>query len=1147
MVPKAGAGRTVAPTMVKRLHEAWLNARCYLIGARIAWPATTSVVVGALLFLYTAPAQDILLELRGDPKSDAVFWGKFYLVVILAWALPVYISARWLLSHFEESSKESPHIERLPAHVTRSVPALLAAACFFAVLLGQLLALRNAPTVDTEIREQVVRNLEKDYANCKASKDDQCSRRIKQFKTVRLADEFSEALGGEVNIPFVLYGMAAIGLLWLVLLSVLRVMCSPSTVRRSSATGAVLALAALAVFHAKTYPLTLSTLDTYAGKIDPTLVRLAPLAILPLVVFLAWRGWTVALWCLAAVAALPGAALFGWALYGIVLVERVSPLSLVHLHLLPAATVVAAALTWWGLRARTNSKVSWFGQGLVRLFYGSGQAAPDLVNRAIVNPLFHALLAMTVAVIVVLVVLHPLTVTEYLNRGLLLPIIFGLPVATFTYLSYWSASLRAPLVALAILLIAATGVLTDWFWGDYHSVRMVEKVATRPTLRATAEQWARANECDLPTLPGASRRCPSPIILAAAGGASRAAFQVAGVVGHLMDGEKFLPIRGHRGLVYSPALSKDGKLLVTASSDGTARVWTADTGVALFALRGHTASVRSAAFSPDSRRIVTASFDRTARVWDAADGKELLVLSAHAGPVFSAAFSNDGSLIVTASEDKTVRVWDAATGAERAVLNSHKAGVRGAVFDGTGKKVVSGSWDKTIRLWELSEASGKAEVATSRVLNEGLEITPIYSIAIDPAGTRVMAAGGDGSARIYDIADGKLIATLVGHAGLVHQAIFSNDGKRAVTSAWDHTARLWELSAIATAEGSPKLIKSIVLKGHTNDVNGAAFSPWDDRIITASDDGTARLWDARTGLRKAWSDTEKLRPFHTQLFAISAVSGGALGAAAYYAALSDSQVKTPAAADGGRTVGSSGILPPCNTAAIQDPEWFASEIGGARAEPLDPRESWKDCLQLLVAGDFLSPVFVGLVSRDWLPVPFSWRGDRAQRLEEAWEARYARLTSTGAGSVSASQLVGTSTMAKSLAEIRKETLDRDPKAWLPMLLFNGTSVEDGRRIITSDVDTLTRGRSPTDLGIVKSRIFRDAHDFHDLFSVHSSGGHNGIVISVAFSPDGTRVVTASFDKTARIWDVAPAPRWVSWRVTKSKFTVQGSVLMANAL
>ena len=89
-----------------------------------------------------------------------------------------------------------------------------------------------------------------------------------------------------------------------------------------------------------------------------------------------------------------------------------------------------------------------------------------------------------------------------------------------------------------------------------------------------------------------------------------------------------------------------------------------------------------------------------------------------------------------------------------------------------------------------------------------------------------------------------------------------------------------------------------------------------------------------------------------------------------------------------------------------------------------------------------------------------------------------------------------------------------------MLLFNGTSVEDGRRIITSDVDTLTRGRSPTDLGIVKSRIFRDAHDFHDLFSVHSSGGHNGIVISVAFSPDGTRVVTASFDKTARIWDVA---------------------------
>ena len=71
-----------------------------------------------------------------------------------------------------------------------------------------------------------------------------------------------------------------------------------------------------------------------------------------------------------------------------------------------------------------------------------------------------------------------------------------------------------------------------------------------------------------------------------------------------------------------------------------------------------------ARFSPDGKKIVTASRDATARLFDAADGHELAVLKGHTKAVSFAAFSPDGKTVVTTSKDKTARLWDAATGRE---------------------------------------------------------------------------------------------------------------------------------------------------------------------------------------------------------------------------------------------------------------------------------------------------------------------------------------------------------------------------------------------------------------------------------------------------------------------------------------------------
>ena len=82
--------------------------------------------------------------------------------------------------------------------------------------------------------------------------------------------------------------------------------------------------------------------------------------------------------------------------------------------------------------------------------------------------------------------------------------------------------------------------------------------------------------------------------------------------------------------------------------------------------------VYRAQFSADGKAVVTASADKTARLWDVATGKELHVLRGHEDGVYRAEFSADGKTVATASADKTARLWDVASGKELHLLRGHE-------------------------------------------------------------------------------------------------------------------------------------------------------------------------------------------------------------------------------------------------------------------------------------------------------------------------------------------------------------------------------------------------------------------------------------------------------------------------------------------
>jgi hypothetical protein len=109
-------------------------------------------------------------------------------------------------------------------------------------------------------------------------------------------------------------------------------------------------------------------------------------------------------------------------------------------------------------------------------------------------------------------------------------------------------------------------------------------------------------------------------------------------------------LKGHTDAVNSASFSSDGTRVVTASDDGTARLWDGQTGDNIRTLEGHTFTVLSASFSPDGRRIVTASADGTARLWDGQTGDYIKTLESHMDYVLSASFSPDGTRIVTAGD-----------------------------------------------------------------------------------------------------------------------------------------------------------------------------------------------------------------------------------------------------------------------------------------------------------------------------------------------------------------------------------------------------------------------------------------------------------------------------------------------------------------
>ena len=334
----------------------------------------------------------------------------------------------------------------------------------------------------------------------------------------------------------------------------------------------------------------------------------------------------------------------------------------------------------------------------------------------------------------------------------------------------------------------------------------------------------------------------------------------------------------HQGAVLAAQFSPDGATIATASADRTAKIWDATNGTALQSLFGHMGAVTCVAFSPDGKTIITTSVDRTARLWDVATGKELRSLTGHTDRVNTGAFSPDGKTIVTASVDRTARLWDVATGKELRSLTGHTDAVNSAAFSPDGATIVTASEDRTARLWDFG-AGNSLRTLTNTEQEEPEELA---NAVFSPDGRSVfLSAVATGTVRMWDLKMNKEVRTFTGTLGLSHVAV-SDDGAYLVTARHDGAATIW---AVQSGEAV------MTLTGHSGFITSVVFAPGTRRVVTASADGTARIWafhgaTLHTQPRSAVTSIA-FSPDGAQI--IAGVQGGAGGTARIWNAVTGSE------------------------------------------------------------------------------------------------------------------------------------------------------------------------------------------------------------------------------------------------------------------
>jgi WD40 repeat protein len=352
----------------------------------------------------------------------------------------------------------------------------------------------------------------------------------------------------------------------------------------------------------------------------------------------------------------------------------------------------------------------------------------------------------------------------------------------------------------------------------------------------------------------------------------------AGELSPARDARPSLELSGELGAIASAAYSPDGTRIVTASDDGTARIWDARFGGEIAQLKGHTAGVLSARFSPNGTRVLTTSQDGSARIWSTTASELVLAQSMR---LERESIATSASAIFTDRDEQIIAAWSCDGVAELRTYDSLLGEMISRFQPHDRLKSIEATLYGRRLLTALDQRVDVCDVLSGEVLFSLEHGQPVVGVRACLDETRVVTWSGFGPAKVWSMDTGDLLSSLGTEGGSSSFAVLSPDGSRALTASHDKVARLWTAAAgrlihqlvghkdwICAMEFSPDGRMALTgdekgrvfvwdtesgglhfaLQGHTKAITAATFCRQNGRrILTASEDGSARLWDAASG------------------------------------------------------------------------------------------------------------------------------------------------------------------------------------------------------------------------------------------------------------------------------------------------------------